>query len=69
MSDETERPGADTRVRGEAAWKAAKDGVANRNAEARKEGGRQRQEQEDKKAAARRAAELRERAELAKGTP
>lgn len=46
--------------RGEAAWKAAKEGVAARNAQARKAGREQRQANELKAAQARAAADRRE---------
>ncbi len=46
--------------RGEAAWKAAKEGVAARNAQARKAGREQRQADELKAAQARAAADRRE---------
>ena len=66
--DKQQAPAAEPK-RGEAAWKAQKDAIASRNAQAKKEGSRQRQEQDQQRAAHRRAAELRERAEMAKSRP
>jgi len=57
-------------LRGEAAWKAAKEGVAARNAQARKAGREQRQAHELKAAQARAAADRREMdALIAKSAP
>jgi hypothetical protein len=50
--------------RGEAAWKEAKEGIASRNAEARKEGNRRRESYERSREDARRAAAARQHAEL-----
>lgn len=52
--------------RGEAAWKAAKESIADRNDKARKAGKAQREASERQAAEARRAADLRERASLPK---
>ena len=54
MSDSSADPGRQSSARGEAAWKAAKEGVAARNAEARRAAKRQR-EAEDATAARQRA--------------
>ncbi|MGH2946873.1 MAG: hypothetical protein ACRDPC_11530 [Solirubrobacteraceae bacterium] len=70
MSDTSKRqPVADTPKRGEAAWKAAKEAIASRNDQARKLGRARRQKQYEEHDAQRRAADRRERAELAKRTP
>jgi hypothetical protein len=70
MSDTSERqPVAETPMRGEAAWRAAKEAIAGRNEQARKLGRERRQRQYDQHAAERRAADVRERAELAKRRP
>jgi hypothetical protein len=68
MSD-TSRPVAETPKRGDAAWRAAKAAVASRNEQARKVGRERRQRQYEEYAAERRAADMRERAELAKRRP
>jgi hypothetical protein len=52
--------------RGEAAWRAQRDAVASRNEQASKLARARRQEKYDQLVARERAAELRERAELAK---
>jgi hypothetical protein len=62
MSDQTPK-------RGEAAWRAAKEAVASRNERAYKLGRERRQREYDEYAAARRAADVRERAELARRSP
>ena len=59
MSDQVEKPAK----RGEAAWKEAKERVAERNAKARKEGKQQRQNYERKKAEERQRAEQRQMAQ------
>jgi hypothetical protein len=70
MSDTSKRqPVAGTPKRGDAAWRAAKDAVARRNEQAHKVGRERRQRQYEELAAERRAADLRERAELAKRRP
>ena len=70
MSDTSKRqPAAETPKRGDAAWKAAKEAIASRNDQARKLGRERRQRQYEEHQAARRAADLRERAELAKRRP
>jgi hypothetical protein len=51
-------------TRGEAAWKEAKDEVASRNAEARKEGKRERESYERTREEARRAAVAKQHARL-----
>jgi hypothetical protein len=62
MSDQTPK-------RGEAAWRAAKEAVASRNEGAYKLGRERRQREYDEYAAARRAADVRERTELARRSP
>jgi hypothetical protein len=70
MSDTSKRrPVTETPKRGEAAWKAAKDAIASRNEQARKVGKARRQREYDQYTADRRAAEVRERAELARRRP
>ncbi len=70
MSDTSKRqPAAETPKRGEAAWKAAKEAIASRNEQARKQGRERRQREYDQHAAERRAADVRERAELARRRP
>lgn len=70
MSDTTKRqPVPETPKRGPAAWTAAKAAVASRNEHAYKLGRERRQREYDEYAAARRAADVRERADLAKRTP
>ena len=55
-ADQQPRPGK----RGEAAWKAAREAVAERNEQTRKAGKKQREEYERHKADERRAAERRQ---------
>jgi hypothetical protein len=70
MSEETKRQApAETPKRGDAAWKAAKQAIANRNEQASKVAREKRQARDDKHAAQLRAADKRERAELAKRKP
>jgi hypothetical protein len=70
MSDTSKRqPVPEAPKRGEAAWRAAKEAIASRNEQARKRGRERRQQQYEEQAAERRAAELRERAQLAKLRP
>ncbi len=70
MSDTSKRqPAAETPKRGEAAWREAKELIAKRNDHARKLGRERRQRQYEEIEAERRAAEKRERAELAKRRP
>ena len=70
MSDKSKRqPVAETPKRGDAAWRAAKEEVASRNERAYKLGRERRQREYDEYAAARRAADVRERAELARRSP
>ncbi len=64
MSDRTKADTSKVPKRGEAAWKAAKDSIADRNDAARKAGMKQRQAEEGRKMEIRRAAEARERDEL-----
>jgi hypothetical protein len=67
MSDMSKklRP-ADPPKRGEAAWRAHRDAIASRNDRASQVARARRQEEYQQLAARHRAAELRERAELAK---
>jgi hypothetical protein len=70
MSEESKRQApAETPKRGDAAWKAAKQAIANRNEQASKVAREKRQARDDKHAAALRAADKRERAQLAKRKP
>jgi hypothetical protein len=64
MSDQPEGPAP---KRGEAAWKEARDRVAERNARAKKAGKQEREAYERGQNDARRAAELRRTGELARG--
>ena len=67
MSDEADRtPDDSPRKRGEAAWKEAKQQIAERNERARRAGRAQREAHERDKAQARYAAERRQMADLAK---
>jgi hypothetical protein len=63
MSDHQERPAK----RGEAAWAAALEEVAKRNAQARKAGSRRREAYELERSKARRAAEKRRDKQLGRG--
>jgi hypothetical protein len=63
-----QRP-AEPAKRGEAAWRAHRDAIASRNERATRVARARRQEQYDQAAARERAAELRERAALAKQNP
>jgi hypothetical protein len=56
--------GWESSTRGDAAWKEAKDEVASRNAEARKEGKRERESYERGRDEARRAAFAKQHAQL-----
>ena len=70
MSDQSKRQAPDeVPKRGDAAWKAAKQAIAARNEHASKVAREKRQARDDKHAAALRAADKRERAELAKRKP
>jgi hypothetical protein len=70
MSEETKRQApVEVAKRGDAAWKAAKQAIANRNEQASKVAREKRQARDDKHAAALRAADKRERAELSKLKP
>ena len=62
MTDEPEQQ--QPKRRGEAAWAAAREGVAERNAQTRKEGRQRREAYERQKSDARRAREQRQMAEL-----
>ena len=70
MTDTSKRqPEAVPPKRGEAAWKATKEAIASRNEQASKVARARRQRQYEAAAAERRAADVRERAELAKRRP
>lgn len=70
MSDQSKRrPPPEAPKRGEAAWKAAKEAIARRNEQASKLAREKRQRKDDEHAAALRAADLQERAELSKRRP
>jgi hypothetical protein len=70
MSQESkQQPAAETPKRGDAAWRAAKQAIASRNEQASKVAREKRQARDDKHAAALRAADKRERAELSKRKP
>jgi hypothetical protein len=70
MSEETKRQTpAEVPKRGDAAWKAQKQAIASRNEQASKVAREKRQARDDKHAAALRAADKRERAELSKRKP
>jgi hypothetical protein len=70
MSDTSKRqPAAEVPKRGDAAWRATKEAIATRNDQARKVGRERRQREYEAYAAERRAADLRERAELASRRP
>ena len=60
MTDSTKKGSGQPAPRGEAAWKAAKDEIAARNAQVRKAGRAQRQADELEAAQARAAADRRE---------
>jgi len=65
MNDESQPQDAQpTAKRGEAAWKEAKDRIAERNAQARKAGKQRREAHERQQAEARHLAEQRRMAEL-----
>lgn len=66
MGDTSKQPVAETPKRGEAAWRAAKEAVASRNEQAYKLGRERREKEYEEYAANRRAADVRERAELAR---
>jgi hypothetical protein len=61
-----EAPSADTPKRGDAAWRAQRDAIADRNERASRRAQEQRQQEYEALLARRRAADLREHAELAK---
>jgi hypothetical protein len=70
MSDTSKRQTVEAPPkRGDAAWRAAKEAIAGRNEQARKAGRERRQREYEAFAAERRAADLRERAELANRRP
>ena len=70
MSDSSKRqPAAEAPKRGDAAWRANKEAIATRNDQARKAGRERRQREYEAYAAEQRAADLRERAELANRRP
>jgi hypothetical protein len=56
-------------MRGEAAWRAAKDAIAKRNDAASKVARERRRQRDDQHASEMHAAEMRERKELAKRKP
>jgi hypothetical protein len=56
-------------LRGEAAWRAAKEAIAKRNEAASKVARERRQKRDDHHASEMHAAEMRERKELAKSRP
>jgi hypothetical protein len=69
MNDSGKQRPIEAPKRGDAAWKAAKDAIAKRNEHAYRVGMEQRQKQDEAYFAGRRAAELRERADVAKRKP
>jgi hypothetical protein len=70
MSDQSKRqPAVEAPKRGDAAWKAAKQAIATRNEQASKAAREKRQKRDDEHAAALRAADKRERVQLAKRKP
>jgi hypothetical protein len=70
MSDTSKRQRPpETPKRGEAAWRAERDAIASRNEAASRAARARRQEEYDQEAARRRAAELRERTQLATRRP
>jgi hypothetical protein len=70
MSDTSKRqPAAETPKRGDAAWRANKEAIASRNEQASKIARERRQRKYDAYAAEARAADKRERAELASRRP
>ena len=64
MTEQGDRDDWKSSGRGEAAWKETMDRVASRNAEARKQGKRQRDADEQRREAKRRAAAAKRHAEL-----
>jgi hypothetical protein len=66
MSDQHDGSGWKSSSRGEAAWKETMDRIASRNAEARKEGRRQREAYERGREDLRRAAAAKRHAQLLK---
>jgi hypothetical protein len=66
MRDKSKQSAADVPKRGEAAWRAAKDAIADRNEHASRRARDRRRQEDDALVARRRADEVRESAELAK---
>jgi hypothetical protein len=66
MTDSTDQPDPQVPKRGEAAWKAEKQRIAERNDRARKAGKQERQDRERREVEIRLAAERRTDAELAR---
>jgi hypothetical protein len=64
MGELDDMAGWTSSTRGEAAWKEAMEHIASRNAEARKEGKRQRESHERSREDARRAADAKRHARL-----
>jgi hypothetical protein len=64
MSDTGKQRPPDAPLRGEAAWRAAKDAIADRNEKASKRAREQRRQDDDAQIARRRAAERLENAKL-----
>jgi hypothetical protein len=69
MSGTSKSKPAEPPMRGEAAWRAHREAIANRNEAASRLARERRQEKYDQLSARQRADELRERAELAKRKP
>jgi hypothetical protein len=66
MGEHDDTTGWKSSSRGEAAWKETKERVASRNAEARKEGMRQRAAEEHRREESRRSAAAKRHAQLVK---
>jgi hypothetical protein len=66
MAEQDDGTGWKSSSRGEAAWKEARDRVASRNADARKDGKQRRDSYERSREDARRAAAAKQQAELLK---
>jgi hypothetical protein len=66
MTDKSKQSAADVPKRGEAAWRAARDAIADRNEQASRRARDLRRQEDEALAARRRADELRETAELVK---
>jgi hypothetical protein len=69
MSGTSKRRPEEAPLRGDAAWRAARDAIARRNEEASRLARARRQAEYEQQAARERAAELREREQLAKRRP